>query len=112
MSQTTISLMGESYTINLDDDDVETLQQSARLYDKYLSEMQQQSNLVSSNKIALMAGLNMAREFVTKQNSGGDSQTTLDSIKRLSDKIDNEMDRFVPDQLRQKTWFNSFPNYQ
>lgn len=102
-TQTNITLLGESYGINVEDGDVETLKQSAKLFEKHLQEMQKQSNLISSDKIALMAGLNMAREFLSKSSNEGDIRQASETIQQLSHKIEQELDRFLPDHMRQKT---------
>ena len=96
MPTTTITLLGESYSINAEDNDVETLKESALLFDRYLQDVKQSSNIVSSDKIELMAGLNLAREFVTYKQQGGDSKATQKTLERLCNKMGKEMESITP----------------
>ena len=101
MPATTITLLNEHYNINADDNDIATLQESAQLLDTYLRSVKDSNNSMSAEKIAIMAGLNLARTFVTYKHNNTASTSTQETLERLTNKISREMESIIPQVIPQ-----------
>ena len=92
----TIQLLGESYHINLNDGDSERLNQSAKLYDQYLQKIRDSGGIVGTERIAMMAGLNMAHDFIDAKNQQQEDQALTDDIRQLCEKIEQGIKPLMP----------------
>jgi|TARA_B110000483_G_scaffold228870_1_gene292223 cell division protein ZapA len=85
----TITLMDKQYQINCDPQEREELLESARMLNQNMLEIRQSGGVIGLERIAIIAGLNVAHEMVKSQNSGATSELVSSGIERLRDKIDS-----------------------
>ncbi len=89
-SQTvTITLLDKQYQVACKPDEREDLLESARLLNHNMMTIRQSGAVIGLERVAIMAGLNIAHELVKSQNSSATNDLVGSGIDRLRDKIDD-----------------------
>lgn len=91
----TITILDKEYLIACSDDERHDLIRSAEYLDKKMREIRESGKIVGSDRIAVMAALNITHELLTQ---GGTSNKTNDKgissrIRSLQDKIEDALYR-------------------
>lgn len=96
-SQTvTITLLDKQYQISCDPQERDELLESARMLNQNMLKIRQTGGVIGLERIAIIAGLNVAHELVKSQNSGATSELVSSGIERLRDKIDTAIQNLKP----------------
>lgn len=94
---TTVSLniSGKEYRVSCSENEREGLESSARLLNEKMQSIKQSGRIVGLERIAVMAGLNIAHDFVTEgQKKTGTSLDISDKINALQNKLDFAVNAF------------------
>ena len=90
----TINILDKEYLIACDEDERHDLQRSAEYLDKKMREIRDSGKIVGSDRIAVMAALNISHELLTQE--GGEIKTDSSvgtRIRSLQDKIEDALYR-------------------
>ncbi|MBP7370231.1 MAG: cell division protein ZapA [Arenimonas sp.] len=89
----TIKVFDRDYTLSCPADQVDGLQSAAKLLDKQMREIQGHNKTVSLERIAVLAGLNIAHDLHLLNVSRKHSDTVIDrSIAEMNHKLDDLFD--------------------
>jgi cell division protein ZapA len=88
------SVLGRDFTVNCPDEERENLLAAARYLDGKMREIQQAGKITGQDRIAIMAGLNIAYELLSSQN--GD--VNLGSLKQKVRDIETKLDQALSEQ--------------
>jgi len=91
----TVNILDKEYLISCPAEEHNALLSAARLLDKNMRDIRSSGKVIGSDRIAVMAGLNIAHDLLT-QNSGEQSKTKVESseenaksrINAMQEKID------------------------
>lgn len=91
----TVNILDKEYLISCPAEEHNALLSAARLLDKSMRDIRSSGKVIGSDRIAVMAGLNIAHDLLT-QNSGAQSNTKVESseenaksrINAMQEKID------------------------
>ena len=90
-----VTIMGKEYRISCDDDEQEDLVYSAHQLNIQMCKMRDSGKITGSDRIAVMAALNLAHELQVLKNQNSILSETLDKcLTKLSHKIENVLDNF------------------
>ena len=90
----TVNIMGKEYLISCSDEERQGLLQSARFLDKKMSEIRNSGKIIGTDRIAVMAALNIAHELLTQGSSNDIQQQAMSSrIRGLQTKIEDALQR-------------------
>lgn len=89
-----VKLLDKEYVISCPDGAEAELIASADLLDSKMREIRDQAKLLGLERIAVMAGLNLAHELM--QSGPSNAAGTEEQLKRLADKIDAALERSEP----------------
>ena len=78
----TVSLLGKKYQVSCEEDEVATLEQSAKYLNKKMAEIRDSGRVVGLDRIAVMAALNII----------GESLTSHEKISLLYENLENRID--------------------
>ena len=78
----TVSLLGKKYQVSCDEDEVATLEQSAKYLNKKMLEIRDSGRVVGLDRIAVMAALNIV----------GESLTSSEKLSLLDENLDKRID--------------------
>ena len=78
----TVSLLGKKYQVSCEEDEVATLEQSAKYLNKKMAEIRDSGRVVGLDRIAVMAALNII----------GESLTSHEKISLLDENLENRID--------------------
>ncbi len=78
----TVSLLGKKYQVSCEEDEVATLEQSAKYLNKKMAEIRDSGRVVGLDRIAVMAALNIV----------GESLTSREKISLLDENLENRID--------------------
>jgi cell division protein ZapA len=85
----TVYILDKEYRISCMPEERESLLQSAAYVDGQMREIRQSGRVIGTERIAVMAALNIANDLLTSQKSKDDStQTITRRIKSLQEKIE------------------------
>lgn len=85
----TISILDKEYRISCPPEERESLLESAAYVDGQMREIRHSGRVIGSERIAVMAALNIANDLLTLQKTKTDSsQTITRRIKSLQEKIE------------------------
>ena len=88
----TIHILGKEYMIACSEDERHDLQRSADYLDKKMREIRDNGKIVGTDRIAVMAALNISHELLS--NEGGSLNTSVDTrIRSIQEKIDDALYR-------------------
>ena len=93
----TIHILDKEYMIACDEDERHDLQRSAEYLDKKMREIHDSGKIIGSDRIAVMAALNISHELLT-QDGGGSTSTKANismntRIRSIQEKIDDALYR-------------------
>ncbi|WP_373183439.1 cell division protein ZapA [Halomonas campaniensis] len=77
---TDITLLGRSYVIACPPDEQEKLERAARYLDRAMSGIHAQNNLLGTERIAIMAALNIAHELLETLDTQRAGEQSLDAL--------------------------------
>ncbi len=92
----TIHILDKEYMIACDEDERHDLQRSADFLDTKMREIRDSGKIIGSDRIAVMAALNISHELLTQD--GGTANTDADAsvgtrIRSIQEKIDDALYR-------------------
>ncbi len=90
----TIRILDKEYQIACNDDERNSLLDSARYLDEKMKEIRNTGKVIGSERVAVMAALNITHDFLQSQ-FAAENSTTVDSskIKNLQDKVETALTR-------------------
>ncbi len=89
----TVNILDREYKLACDEDERRQLLDAADYLDKNMRELRSSGNIIGAERIAVLAGLNIANEFLqSQQNSTSFSSEVSDRIRNLRDKLDQQFD--------------------
>ena len=88
MSTVTVTILEKAYQVSCAEEEVEALTASARFLDKQMSEIRTSGKVVGLDRIAVMAALNIANEFLRTEHALTDTRSSYDDrLQRLTDRV-------------------------
>ena len=87
----TITIMDKEYRIACPEEEKENLQASADLLNENLKEIKQQGSVIGTERIAIMAALNLSHEILHNKSLIEDHSDLNKRIDKLSDRITDTM---------------------
>lgn len=87
-STTEITLLGRAYVIACPQDQQDELDRSARYLDRAMHGIHARGKVLSAEKIAIMAALNIANELLATLD---ERRKDEDSLKRLSERLEQAL---------------------
>lgn len=96
----TVSILDKDYQINCAPDEIAALRQSAQYLDDKMREIKSSSGVFGLDRIAVMAALNIANDYLAQTQKTDDVVTTQeDEIQSLGGKLDQALNRFKTPQI-------------
>ncbi len=93
----TVSILDKTYQVNCDEDEVAALHQSARYVDEKMREIKASSSVFGLDRLAVMAALNIANDFIAQTKKTDDVVTSHDrEMEALTGKLDQAINRLKP----------------
>ena len=90
----TIHILDKEYMISCDEDERHDLQRSAEFLDKKMREIRDSGKIVGSDRIAVMAALNISHELLIQGGSNSQTDTSVSTrIRSIQEKIDDALFR-------------------
>ncbi|MEN8214654.1 MAG: cell division protein ZapA [Pseudomonadota bacterium] len=87
-----VTILGEEYLIACQPDEQLALQHSAQLLDQRMKEVRASGKVMSSERVAVMAGLNISNELLQQQQqTEGHSSLIDDQLRSLRKKIETAL---------------------
>lgn len=90
-----VTIMGREFRIACPDEEREELLQSVSYLDKRMREIRDSGKVVGSERIAIMAALNITHELLTTKIRGG---FDMGEFKRRIDRMQAALDAAMPEQ--------------
>ncbi len=87
----TIKIMGKEYRIGCPEEEKENLRASADLLNEKLNEIKDQGSVIGSERIAIMAALNMSHDILHSQAITDENGDLNERIDALSERISTSM---------------------
>lgn len=87
----TIKIMDKEYRIACPEEEKDNLKASADLLNEKLGEIKQQGSVIGTERIAIMAALNMSHEILHSQSLVVEHGDLNQRIEELSERISNSM---------------------
>ncbi len=87
----TIMIMGKEYRVACPQEERDNLKASADLLNEKLKEIKQQGSVIGSERIAIMAALNMSHEILHNQSLTNEHSSLNQRIDELSERITSSM---------------------
>ncbi len=87
----TINIMSKDYRVACPAEEVDSLKASARLLNDKLNEIKQQGSVIGTERIAIMAALNMSHEILRGESVTAAHNDINQRIEALSSRIENSM---------------------
>ena len=87
----TIKIMDKEYRIACPEEEKNNLRASADLLNEKLGEIKQQGSVIGTERIAIMAALNMSHEILHSQSLVVEHGELNQRIEELSERISNSM---------------------
>ena len=87
-----VSIMGKDYMVACGEDEKQDLMRSADYLDRKMREIRDSGKIIGTDRIAVMAALNIAHELLNQDSEGDSSQSAIrDRIMSLSSKIEDAL---------------------
>jgi len=87
-----ISIMGKDYLVACDEDEKQDLIRSADYLNRKMCEIRDSGKIIGTDRIAVMAALNIAHELLNQEGGTDVSQNAIgDRIMSLSSKIEDAL---------------------
>ena len=90
-----VAIMGREFRVTCPDEEREELLQAVTYLDKKMCEIRDNGKVVGSERIAIMAGLNIAHELLATRVKGG---FDMGEFKRRIDHMQTLLDAATPEQ--------------
>jgi len=90
-----VAIMGREFRVTCPDEEREELLQAVTYLDKKMCEIRDNGKVVGSERIAIMAGLNIAHELLATRVKGG---FDMGEFKRRIDNMQMLLDTATPEQ--------------
>ena len=91
----TVSILDKDYQVSCKPEEVTALQDSARYLDTKMREVKDSATVLGLDRIAVMAALNIANEFLTEANKGKSlAEDRNRDLNQLAGKLDSALTRF------------------
>jgi cell division protein ZapA len=90
-----VAIMGREFRVTCPDEEREELLQAVTYLDKKMCEIRDNGKVVGSERIAIMAGLNIAHELLATKVKGG---FDMGEFKRRIDHMQALLDTATPEQ--------------
>ena len=87
----TINIMSKDYRVACPAEEVDSLKASAQLLNDKLNEIKQQGSVIGTERIAIMAALNMSHEILRGESLKTAHDDINQRIEALSSRIENSM---------------------
>ncbi len=87
----TITIMAKEYRIACPEEEKENLMASAALLNEKITEIKQQGSVIGTERIAIMAALNMSHDIINNQSLTVENDDLNQRIDMLSDRISESM---------------------
>lgn len=91
-----VAIMGREFRVTCPDEEREDLLQAVTYLDKKMCEIRDNGKVVGSERIAIMAGLNIAHELLATRVKGGGFD--MGELKRRIDHMRMLLDTATPEQ--------------
>ncbi len=89
---TSITILDKEYLIACSDEERDILNDAASLLNERMQEMKTSGKIIGSERIAVLAALNIAHEMLAYKNEKQDYTSNVDGVvRRLQDKIDDAL---------------------
>jgi cell division protein ZapA len=89
-----VHILDKDYLVACPEDEREALQDSARFLDRKMREIRDSGKVVGVERIAVMAALNIAHEFLqSKHLREGQAQSISSRIRTLQEKIETALNQ-------------------
>jgi cell division protein ZapA len=93
-NQETIRLLDKEYTVACPPEEREGLLESARLLDRKMREIRTGGKVLGSERVVVMAALNIIFELLQEKESGSSSNQEVElRLKLIQDKIDSALEQ-------------------
>ncbi len=90
----TIHILDKEYMIACSEDERHDLQRSAEYLDSKMREIRDSGKIIGSDRIAVMAALNISHELLTKDGGSTKSEASVGNrIRSIQEKIDDALYR-------------------
>jgi cell division protein ZapA len=89
-----VSIMGRTFRVSCTDDEHEALMSAVSYLDRKMCEIRDSGKVADTERIAIMAALNIAHELLTTRTGGFD----IGSFKRRIDSMQEQIDQAITDQ--------------
>jgi cell division protein ZapA len=91
----TVSILDKDYQVSCGPDEVTALMESARYLDRKMREVKDSSTVLGLDRIAVMAALNIANEYLSEANKGESLAADQSrDLELLAGKVDTALNRF------------------
>ena len=91
----TVKILDKDYQVACPPEQERGLIEAARHLDKQMRGVRDSGKVIGLERIAVMVALNTAYQLLNKDAQAGEtSQAALDDVKKLSDRIDDALQRF------------------
>ena len=87
----TITIMDKEYRVACPEEEKDNLKASANLLNNKLSEIKQQGSVIGTERIAIMAALNMSHEILLNEALTAEHDDLNQRIDALSERINDSM---------------------
>jgi cell division protein ZapA len=87
-----VTILDKEYLIACSDKERELLNDAASLLNERMQEMKTSGKIIGSERIAVLAALNIANEMLAYKNENQDYTSNVDGVvRRIQDKIDDAL---------------------
>ncbi len=87
----TITIMGKEYRVACPEEEKDNLLASANLLNEKLREIKQQGSVIGTERIAIMAALNMSHEILHNETLTAEHDDLNQRIDAISERINDSM---------------------
>ncbi len=89
-----VMILGKEFIVGCPPEEKEALHDSARLLDRKMREIKDSGKVIGSERIAVMAALNIAHELIEERSRGsGYSRDLGERLRAMQDKIETVLER-------------------
>ncbi len=90
--QVTVSILDREYKLSCSDDERQALIESARLIDGKMREIRNGARMLSAERVAVLAALNLAHELQKAQrHRSAEDQVTEERLTRIRERLDRAL---------------------
>lgn len=86
-----ISIMGRDFSVACPPDEQEALLEAARYLDSNMKEIQKTGKIIGSERVAIMAALNISNELLKLQKASEGQQQVQERLDALQERIDDAL---------------------